>query len=304
MNNLSKIITTFLCFFTIILTPSTTPENSLLVEKQRNKNSQMLVAAVQKGNRREVQRIIAEGINPNWSNDCGRHALYYAQSPQIAQPLIDVFQLDAQDIYGITPLHNIVVQDNYEVAQVFLQAGASPNIVDNHGYGPVHRLRSSGMGRLLLRNKVNIDIVNEYGQTPMHTASMRKDHAVVDFLLRKETGGKGQIHKKDKQGFTPLHVTSSVVIMNYFFKAGADFDARNGKMWTPLHHAVRHCYLHPERKSDNSLDVSVVNKLMDHGADKSLLNDRNQTALNLVESLDFEAIDKMKLIQCFHGFKK
>ena len=90
--------------------------------------------AVQDGNFEKVKRLINEGYDPNYFDDCSFTPLHYAiqlENMQIAQFLIDHgADVNARDEEksGNTPLAEVAQECSLKVAKLLIQKGADPTI--------------------------------------------------------------------------------------------------------------------------------------------------------------------------------
>ncbi len=118
-----------------------------------------------------------------------------------------------------------------------------------------------------------VNATNEYGNTPLHYAAYRNEHAaVIEALL--EAGA--AIHAKNNDGKTILHFAAgnneSVAVIEALLEAGADVNDRDAGGWTPLHWAAE----------DNE-SAAVIEALLEAGADVNAKNDDGNTPLDWAE---------------------
>jgi ankyrin repeat protein len=185
------------------------------------------------GNRRQGQNILPLG---GWTS-----LMYAARQNAVegGRALIEGgADLDAVDPDGATALAIAIINGNYDVAAVLLEAGADPNIVDTAAaMGPLyaaadmHRL-AVGHGRPNPRPHAELDAVDivrlllEHGADP---------NAALDgpIMQRHHTGGDSALGK----GATPLMRASKsgdVAVMRLLLDAGADPHATTATGTTPL----------------------------------------------------------------------
>lgn len=138
-----------------------------------------LFAAVRKGDKVEVQTLLAKGANA-----------------------------DAKGVDGYTPL---MLADNKAIAELLLAKGATVNAKDNYGYTPLHRAAQRGrkeIVELLLIKGADINakyIKSIGGRTPLHEALIHSHKDVVALLLAKGAA----VSDKDTYGETPLETAES-----------------------------------------------------------------------------------------------
>ena len=85
------------------------------------------------------------------------------------------FELNAQDINGMTPLHFAAQERAVDVARLLLEAGADPNVADRYGNGPLWTSILGGgpsiqLIELLLSAGANPSHVNNAGRSPIEMA--------------------------------------------------------------------------------------------------------------------------------------
>ncbi|XP_018570188.1 uncharacterized protein LOC108910146 [Anoplophora glabripennis] len=119
-----------------------------------------------------------------------------------------------------------------------------------------------------LTRKAGMNIKNEIGDTPMHSAVKGCNLKMVKFLT--EHGA--NVKSRNNYGGTPLHlavVRDALDIVEYLVQHGAYVNVRNNKNLTALHLAA----------SYGQLDI--VNKLMKHSSDINCKEQYGRTALHL-----------------------
>ena len=134
-------------------------------------------------------------------------------------------------ITGCTALNLLFIQTipRQEKLQLLLDNGASPNIVDHDGFGPIHNLIRNAS--CLIQNEITDNIRLLLAPRPLMPNHSNNNNA--DPNLRVQGG--------DLVGFTPLHIALTNRCQKYVFDAllkdGADVSLRDNAGRTPLEYA-------------------------------------------------------------------
>ena len=120
--------------------------------------------------------------------------------------------------------------------------------------------------RLLLKQGMDIDIVDNNGVTPLYFASLKGYLKVVRFLVRKGA----EMDKTKNNGCSSLYAAAGkgyLPIVQYLVEHGADKDKADENDITPLHAAVQNGHL------------EVLRFLVEQGADKDKFDDYGYSPL-------------------------
>jgi ankyrin repeat protein len=166
------------------------------------------------GNLNEVQKLLDEGADVNWTNECGCTALYYAcfkGHVEVVQLLLDRgAQMDIQDDSdGTTSLMMAIQFGHVEVVKLLLDRGALIDIQNNWGGTALMFAICPFCGktecvRLLLEKGADMSIKDKDGKTA-------KDRA-----MEKEEKGQDNGHYNDEQRMNmanTLHLLIEVCIL-------------------------------------------------------------------------------------------
>ncbi|CAB0030340.1 unnamed protein product [Trichogramma brassicae] len=234
-----------------------------------------------------AETLLRRGADPNLANQDGEISLHVQcalfNDPHMLRMIFELshekyhpVQVNAQDNEGNTPLHLIVdsvSSEAMEEAEIVLRRGADPNLANEDGDTPLHRIceiedESYELAELFFEisdeenyRPVRVNVPNKLGDTPLHRAAQSGGcdrRAVVRLLLGRDADPKSA----NNDGLTPLHVAcaaeeddSSVVKM--LLEIGDEIDVEDDRGRTPLQLAVANVL--PE----------TVDVLLDNGADLS-----------------------------------
>ena len=171
---------------------------------------------------------------------------------------------------GWTPLH-VASQNGYlEIAQVFIEHGASVDSEVADGQTPLHLASHYGhleIAQVLIAHGASVDKEEEYEQTPLCVASRNGHLGIAQVLI--EHGA--YVDHMDEGGETPLHAASQnghTEIAQVLTKHGASVDeVADGQ--TPLHLASHYGHL------------GVAQVLIAHGASVDKEDEYGQTPLHV-----------------------
>lgn len=149
---------------------------------------------------------------------------------------------DALTMRGVTPLHYAIFQNNIEIAQVLIAAGADLNAgTDNPdapesmlfgGITPLHVALTAEAADVLVKSGANPESKAEGGRTPLHLWATGGNAAMCEKLI----GYGANPNCLDKDGWAPLHRVKNVATAAVLLDHGADVNLRTTDVgWTPLH---------------------------------------------------------------------
>ncbi len=131
--------------------------------------------AILKGDLKEIDALLKEGIRIQYTTEVEDwNLLHLALQSLVAEPKMDVVRhliglgvdVNAQDVFGMTPLHYAVRTTALEAAQLLLEAGAELDTVNRDGFTPLRMAdhgssRSFEMMELLLKHGADPDFRTE-----------------------------------------------------------------------------------------------------------------------------------------------
>jgi len=187
----------------------------------------------------------------------------------------------AQTADQITDFAKAAKFDNVSEVKSLLSKGVNPNAVDPYG-NPMLILaikdKSNLVIDLLLQNpKIDVDLSNKSGETPLMIASIEGNLPLVKTLVLK--------HKAllDHISWTPLHYACArghLDVAQFLIANGAAVDSLSLGNTTPLMMAVQ------------SGNEPLVKLLLDKGADLQIRNSNGLTAIDIAEIYDKPSISE------------
>ncbi|USP74194.1 hypothetical protein yc1106_01468 [Curvularia clavata] len=247
--------------------------NSLSIETTEHRGWTPLIAAITKKHEDIALYLLERGASAtHYTNDKKRTALHYA-SLYSMHKLVDKILSDptaseiinSPDEKGWTPLSLACLAPSPTVVPQLLSHGAEINT--RHPFTsdtPLHtafkrpfsfgpRDARCGDPALLLLKHPSIDLTirDAQSRTLLHFAAEFHNFPAAELLLSKGASP----NDVDASGKTPLALCSRPDTVEALIQAGADVNHAEPNGWTPVHHAVRRCW------------VAAYAVLVEHGAD-------------------------------------
>jgi hypothetical protein len=141
--------------------------------------------------------------------------------------ILPFFQLDVslgeRDHMGRTALHWAVLNSHVDLCFLLLKHGADPMAKDLYGDTVLHKVAASSKGSILLPTilkrypKLNVNVQNKHGYTPLHWAMGRHDALnVIECLMR--AGAKYRVGYYKEKDNTYLHCQDRCYIIRCEFE--------------------------------------------------------------------------------------
>ncbi|XP_052003440.1 NF-kappa-B inhibitor cactus-like [Xyrauchen texanus] len=231
--------------------------------------------------------------------------------------LADIAAATHQDEDGDTPLHIAVVKENRELVvwliEIYRQAHKDLDIFNNLQQTPLHLAvitHQPGLVEALLNAGADPDALDRNGQTALHLCC---EHGEVDCLsvILKHYAHDSSHHLeiRNYEGLTPLHLAvqnGDKKLAKMLLDSGAEFNAGDNKSGrSPLIHAVENnsndmvnfliesgCNVNAQSYSGNTAlhsacgrgQIEIVRILLKNGADSSVKNNHNDTAIMVAKN--------------------
>ncbi|CAB0039044.1 unnamed protein product, partial [Trichogramma brassicae] len=174
----------------------------------KNSADPPLHLAIKHEHKKVIELLLRSGADQNLANTQGSRPLHIICQMQGYNDLVDIFfkinhelnnivEVDAQDDLGNTPLHLALYYDNKKEVELLLRRGANPNLVNDNGLTPLHiisrrregNIDDNGLVRLFFKinderkKKVQVNVVDTFGRTPLQLAVANVFPHVVDLIL-------------------------------------------------------------------------------------------------------------------------
>lgn len=230
-------------------------------ETTSNNDEKQLILAIEVGDIEKIKLLLNQGQDPDYIKAAVYRAVIYYRI-DILQILLDhgatVFMLDdyksttlhiaanytrkgndmmqfllskgvhinAQDVYGVTALHNAVLQNNIRPVEFLLTNGADIDTKDDNGNTALHLAVNKGCRRVikfLLSQVKNVNITDQDDRTVLHLAARNEDIYTINAILDKEV----EIDAQDCDNETALYIAvlhNNPNIVRILLRRGANID--------------------------------------------------------------------------------
>ena len=162
--------------------------------------------------------------------------------------------------------------DDVSEVKTLIASGVNPNVVDAKGDPMLViaiRDKSAKVTELLLKDKkIDVDLSNKYGETPLMLASIEGDLPLVKVLVLQNKA------KIDHIGWTPLHYACAkgqLPVAKFLVANGADINSRSPNGTTPLMMAAQ------------AGNEELIKFLLDNGADIRMRNSHGFSVIDIAE---------------------
>jgi ankyrin repeat protein len=105
---------------------------------------------------------------------------------------------------GQTAMHWASMKGYHPIVKALIGAKGSVTAEDIAQYTPLHYAKSRETAMTLINGGANVEALNDWKQTPLHTAASMGNHTVVRYLLAKVK----DINAADKDGMTALMIAA------------------------------------------------------------------------------------------------
>lgn len=237
-----------------------------------------------------VERLL-QTLNPNCVDNRGWTCLHEAAYHDSYESLMLILKapqsrVRAETHEGHTALY-LACKNNCSLKTIKALLDSAKNIANygsTEGVTPLHIASAQGnvpLIELLLEYGAIINVQDFDGDTPLHEAALAGQHEALITLLY--AGADPEI-KNTPNGFTPFHLACCKGYypnIDSLYPFVYDINEETSTGDTALHYAVR-----------GGAGISVVNFLLDHGADPNILNNEEELPIDADRS-DVEVFKKL-----------
>ena len=199
-------------------------------------------------------------------------------------------EINGQSRWGETPLYQAIQRKRLSAAKMLLEAGADPNIPAYENKTALSWAAAEGSEEsielLLKQPRIELDIPDKFGQTPLQRASDAGHTKCIRMLL--DNGA--DVKHADNEGRTALSLAATKghkVVAKLLLKQKAEINAQDKKGNTPLALAA-------EKNHD-----AVVRFLLESGANADLADEDEETPFEKARDRHMDQI-----VEVFKGILK
>ena len=189
-----------------------------------NKYTTQLHRAIEDDNLEIAEILKKYNVGINYKDKNGRTAIYNANTlPTLKWVIDNGAEINHQDKKGVTPLHQNIINGNFENSKHLLQKGANVNILDEKNLPPLAYAKTAKLIGLLLDNNAKPDVVLPSGSTLLHNIVKANNLNIVALFV---TAG-ADCNIKDNKDNVPLDYAQNNNIRAFLLHGGANPNYRN-----------------------------------------------------------------------------
>ena len=152
--------------------------------------------------------------------------------------------INKKNIKGVVALHYASFQGNIDALKFLINYGADINVLTSRNLNVLHYAAQGNQPNSLVyfylfhKDKIDLEITDKGGSTPLHWASYSSSAEMALYLINYGV----DINKKDKNGNTPLHlavIKNSYKMVQKLLQKGALSNIKNRESNTPKDIALK-----------------------------------------------------------------
>jgi len=208
-----------------------------------DKNINYVISIVNYGIHHSMDKTIK-----NINGDTPLTLSYKLGHQEILKVLLNYFDVNEKDNQGYPPLYYAVNNNDEKMTKLLLDMGAKPNITDNYGNTLLHLAiynRDINIIQILLENKkVNVNDVNQLGESPLITLTKKPFSDKINVKFIKKMIDRGcDINLTNTLGNSALFYISqndiSCELIPWLIENGANINIKNNNGYTSLDYALK-----------------------------------------------------------------
>ncbi|XP_065346516.1 putative ankyrin repeat protein RF_0381 [Cloeon dipterum] len=245
--------------------------DSSQVEKVDSLGRNALHRAAESKELNDCKILVKAGVDPKAVTKSGETAMHFAASnKKFGCEMINYFRslgldVDAKTKSGETPLHVSLMSENFIFAQALLcdhRANFRVMIGEDNIFH--YCVRNNKLLSVKFVRKMDPDLLSQRTKgwkTPLHLAAQHADLKMCSFLIKERGADVRALNGRDMEGvmhFAARNKECEDNLVEFLFNEGADLDARNSFLETPLVVALK------------EQNVRVAENLINLGADTTI----------------------------------
>lgn len=147
---------------------------------------------------------------PNTKREFHTMAVKGEKEPLLNAIDMGVVDIDSQDTFGYSFLHNAISWRNYDLATELIERGANVNLTNNSRETALTLLARQGdftLGKLLIDHGADIHATNEkLEDTPLHYTALFGNAELMAYLVSQGA----DVNQQSSSGHTPLHTVLNI----------------------------------------------------------------------------------------------
>ncbi|XP_048462980.1 protein phosphatase 1 regulatory subunit 12A-like isoform X4 [Rhincodon typus] len=252
----------------------------------------VFLAACSSGDQEEVEKLLQQGADINYTN-----------------------------VDGLTALHQACIDENLDMVTFLVEHGANINQPDNEGWTALHAAASCGFMEItqyLIKQRANVAAVNSEGELPVDIAQGEAMEKLLKEVIKKQgidvevarkeeeqrmvqdarqwlNRGKIEDIRHPKTGASALHVAAAkgyLEVIKLLIQAGFDVNSLDNDGWTPLHAAS-----HWGKEE-------VCKLLVENLCNMQAINKVGQTAFDVADENLLEMLEELQKKQAIMKMEK